>query len=85
MSMRDTSNARTVCEVLREINDLVQSDSKRDKVIRKKLAEAEGMAKKMSLKLLEYNQDVFKDYWKENPDKEADLKIRMSKRYLTGE
>ena len=85
MSMRDASNARTICEVLRMANDLNQGDSKREKMTRKLLAEAEAMAKKMSLKLLEYNQDVFKDYWKENPDKEADLKKRMSKNYLTGE
>lgn len=85
MSMRDASNARTICEVLRMANDLNQGDSKREKMTRKLLAEAETMAKKMSLKLLEYNQEVFKDYWQENPDKESDLKIRMSKHYLTGE
>jgi hypothetical protein len=85
MSMRDASNARTVCEVLREINDLVQGRNSNDKAIRKLLSEAETMAKKMSYKLLEYNQEVFKDYWQENPDKEKDLKIRMNKHYLTGE
>jgi hypothetical protein len=85
MSMRDASNARTVCEVLREINDLVQGRNSNDKAIRKLLSEAETMAKKMSYKLLEYNQEVFKDYWQENPDKEKDLKIRMNKYYLTGE
>lgn len=85
MSMRDASNARTVCEVLREINDLVQGRNSNDKAIRKLLSEAETMAKKMSLKLLEYNKEFFQDYWEKNPDKEKDLKIRMSKHYLTGE
>lgn len=85
MSMRDASNSRTICEVLREINDLCQGNNSHDKLIRKKLSEAETMAKKMSYKLLEYNQEVFKDWWAENPDKEKDLKIRMSKHYLTGE
>ena len=85
MSMRDASNARTICEVLREINDICQGNDKRDKAIRKKLAEAERMAKKMSYKLLEYNREIFVDYWEENKDKEKDLKNRMSKNYLTGE
>jgi hypothetical protein len=85
MSMRDASNARTVCEVLREINDLVQGRNSNDKAIRKLLSEAETMAKKMSYKLLEYNQEVFKDCWQENPDKLKKLKLRNSKFYLTGE
>lgn len=85
MSMRDASNAITICEVLRRINDLNQGDSKREKMTRKLLAEAERMAKKMSLKLLEYNKEVFTNYWEENKNKEEDLKKRMSKNYLTGE
>ena len=72
MSMRDTNERRTICEVLREINDVVT-----DPVLRIKLAEVENMAKRMMLKLLEYNKDVDKDWWEANSDYEADLKRRM--------
>jgi len=67
------SKFRTVCEVLREINDLCQKDSKQDKVIRKKLAEAEKMAKSMALKLEWYNknfiQEEFEFISRVKPDK----------------
>ena len=83
--MRYTNTNRTVCEVLREINDLCQGDDERDKNVRRKLFEAEHMAKRMALKLLEYNKDWDKDWWAANPNYEKNLKRRMNKHYCTGE
>lgn len=84
MSMRDASKHRTICEVLREINDLHQGKKGHDSIVRKKLAEAEEMAKRMSKKLLEYNKEEFADWWAANKDYEADLVKRQNKRYCTG-
>jgi len=83
--MTDSSNKTTICEKLRDINDLCQGSNSHDKQIRKLLAECEVMAKKMSNKLLEYNQEIFVDYWKDNPDKLEKIKLRQSKHYLTGD
>lgn len=64
------SKRRTICEVLREIGD--EHPGARPKVI-----EAVKMAKRMSAKLLEYNKETFKDWWKENPDWEEDVRRRI--------
>lgn len=79
------SKWRTVCEVLREINDLHQGDTRHDRAVRKKLVEAEAMAKRMSRKLLEYNEEVYKDWWERNPNYKAKLLRRMNKSYLVGD
>lgn len=85
MSIRSAGDHRyTLCEVLREINDLHQGDSETDKIIRNKLVLAEKMAKKMSRKLLEYNKSVFKDWWDNNPDHEEKILRRLNKSYLVG-
>ena len=85
MSIRGVQKVRTICEVLREINDLHQEQTNHDKVIRNKLKEAEQMAKRMDKKLLSYNKKYSKDWWEKNPDYEKDLKLRMNKNYCTGE
>ncbi len=82
MSMRNASKHRTICEVLREINDLHQGANEHDVMVRMKLAEAQAMAKRMSRKLLEYNKEVYRDWWEKNKDFEADLDRRLSKNYL---
>jgi len=85
MSIRSAGDHRyTLCEVLREINDLHQGDSETDKIIRNKLVLAERMAKKMSRKLLEYNKNAFKDWWDKNPDHEEKILRRLNKSYLVG-
>lgn len=86
MSLRRATELRTLCEVLREINDLHQGDKKHDRKVRKKLIEAEYMAKKMSYKLLEYNKEYDKDWWEtvEGKKREKLLKKRFSKSYLIG-
>jgi hypothetical protein len=81
MSLRGASGKRTICEVLREVNDLHQGVSKHDAAVRKLLAEAEGMAKKMSAKLMQYNKKIFKDWWDDNPDYEKDMAARLGEYY----
>jgi hypothetical protein len=79
--MRNASQERTICEVLREINDAHQGDSEHDIRMRLRLSEAEKMAKRMSLKLIENNKEVFKDWWASNPDYEKRLRARLEKGY----
>lgn len=84
MSLREVANVRTICEVLREINDLVQRDGEPDATIREKLLEAEDMAKRMSRKLVEYNKQVYAGWWAKNPDKARDIERRLNESYLVG-
>lgn len=84
MSIRGSSKSRTLCEVLREINDIHQSQTDKDKKTRKLLAEAEQMGKRMSAKLKDYNKEVFKDWWQKNKDYEKDFEKRMKENYCTG-
>jgi len=87
MSMRRVNKFRTLCEVLREINDLHQDTSipteDHNKNVRHLLAECEVMAKKMAHKLYEYNKEYDKEWWLRNPDYEKDLLERLSKTYIT--
>lgn len=82
--MNFASHSRTICEVLREINDLHQGDSEHDRITRAKLFEAQKMAKRMSNKLIDYNKEVFAEWWEENPDYEEDLRKRVDSGYLEG-
>jgi hypothetical protein len=75
---------RTICEVLREINDMHQTNSEHDIRVRNKLVEAENMAKRMDKKLLSYNKKYSQKWWAANPDYEKDLKKRMNKKYCIG-
>jgi len=81
MSLRGSNDERTLCEVLREINDIMQGEPKHKEVL-EKLREAESMAKKMAYKLLDYNKEVFKEWWDKNPEYEKTLKLRMSEKYI---
>ncbi len=67
--MLKTRKLRTICEVLRECYELT-----RDEQVREKLVEAQHMAKRMSRKLLQYNQKAFKGWWEKNPDYAEDIK-----------
>jgi len=84
MSMRFTNNIRTLCEVLREINDMHQGTNTHDNCIRIKLSECQMMAKKMSKKLYEYNKEYDKDWWDKNTAYDEALNKRMGKDYLVG-
>ena len=82
---KTSSPLRTPCEVLREINDLCQSNSNKDKLIRKKLYEVQKMAKRITKKI-EYleKQDWNKwwekiDNWREIGEKRITDKYRTHK------
>jgi len=60
MSMNNVSAWRGPCEVLREINDIVQYDKELNRTIRYKLAEVEQMAKNMSIELVKHVPDYYK-------------------------
>jgi hypothetical protein len=83
MSMRGACENRTICEVLREINDILHGNPAHKQIL-PKLIEAEKMAKKMSGKLVEYNKEIFAGWWEKNPDYEKDIKRRLSESYLSG-
>lgn len=82
MSMRGANGKRTVCEVVREVNDELQGTPLHAKLL-PKLREIEAMCKKMAKKLYEYNKEFDKDWWAANPDYEADLKRRTDAHYLS--
>lgn len=85
MSMRRAADRRTVCEVLREINDLHQGKEEHDTLVRYKLFECERMAKSMTRKLYENNKQWDAKFWADNPDYEKDLLKRLGTSYLTGQ
>ena len=82
MSLKFVSDARTVCEVLREINDELQGLPVHAKVL-PKLREAEGMCKRMAKKLVSYNKNFDAGWWKANPDKAAKIERRLNQKYIT--
>ena len=71
-----TSSRRTPCEVLREINDLFQGDTEKDRIVRKKLAEVEAKTKEMSLFIDKYDSK-FHNRWELNVDSAADFNFRQ--------
>ena len=81
MSMRFANKRRTLCEVLREINDYHQNKHKHDNRIRALCAEAELMGKKMARKLFEYSKEYDKDWWAANPLYRDKLIKRLSDNY----
>jgi len=80
---RRTMGMVTVCETLRRVNDMCQTDSEKDIKIRKLLFEAMTYAKKMNAKLTEYKHDWDKKWWKKLPDEEKERlnKIRTDAGY----
>jgi len=78
MSMREANKLRTICEVLREINDLFNENNASKQTVVPLIKEAEKMAAKMARKLYEYNKEFDKDWWEENKDYEQDLLKRMN-------
>ena len=84
--LKSSTNLRTICEVLREINDLVQEDNSKDAKIRKLVVEAFGMGKRMAKKLFEYNERFDADWWAKNPDYNKKVKgeLRRGLNYKIG-
>lgn len=62
---KSVTRRRYVCEILRDINDLHQSESEHDTHIRKLLSEAESGAKAMVRKLEEYKEGTKKELFQE--------------------
>ena len=84
MSFNTAFRKRTICEVLREINDHLYYVSNIAPAtahqIQIRVAEAMDMAKRMNKKLIEYKRDWDKDMdWKPNLDQEEDLKRRQAR------
>lgn len=81
MSLRGTCKLRTICEVLREIQDyavrLRGPYLRHGQEIVKRLIEAEAMGKRMAGKLYEYNKQFDRGWWEKNADYEADLRRRL--------
>ena len=76
-----TSNYRSPCEVIREINDIFQGDTGVEKKVRKLLAEAEAKAKDMSIHLSKYEPNYYKK-WEINKDSSVDF-LRRQKDHNT--
>ena len=83
MSMREANKLRTLCEVIRECNDICEEIKGNPKVthqivrIQTKLAEAEKMGGRMAKKLYEYNKEFDKGWWEKNQNYEEALRKRM--------
>ena len=73
-----TNRIRTVCEVIREINDVLQTlpESGQKKELKEKLDEAYGMVKRMDRKLHEYKHGYNKDWYPGNHNLEDSCKKR---------
>lgn len=67
---KKTTNRRTICEVMRMVNDLCQTDSEKDIQIRGYLREMTIMAKRMITKLVKYKKNCDADWWDTVPEKE---------------
>jgi len=74
-SMKVANKQRTLCEVVREVNDYLKEHP--DSLILEKLKEIHSMAKRMTKKLYEYNKEYDKGWWEKNPDYEKDLLRRL--------
>ena len=83
--MTSANKKRSICEVIRECNDLCQNDTAVARVLRIKLAEAEKMAKNMFGKMLEMGKELGREVWieweKDNPDWKEDKLRRESGGY----
>ena len=78
-SMKYTNKKRTICEVVRECNDIIDGVSEliTTRQLRNKLEEIHNMAKAMTKRLYAYSKEWDADFWKDNPDYEKDLKRRL--------
>ena len=82
MSMKMNNKRLTVCEVLRMVNDLHQdSRNRHDVEVQRLLAVAEAMAKKMSHKLLAYNMEWEKEFYRDNPKHAGNVRRALGKKY----
>ena len=84
--MRTASRFLTPCEALRQINDLCQSNSKKDKEIRYLLAKFEKMAKKLAREVNKRPGEKINDSWWEKIEIDFDniVSWRISETYKQG-
>lgn len=84
--LKSSTHLRTICEVLREMNDLVQENNDKDIKIRELIVEAFGMGKRMAKKLYEYNKIADADWWEKNPECNRRIKeeLRRGLNYKIG-
>lgn len=81
MSMNNANYLRSPCEVIREINDMFQGDSEKEKKVRELLAEAESKTKRMSIELSKYDKTYHKGWWERIKDFEKRMKQRTHPDY----
>jgi hypothetical protein len=70
---------RTICEVHREMYDILFEDltsDRREEVLRR-LEEAYGMAKKMDAKLRQYKNDYDDSWWEKERESVIEEKLRI--------
>ena len=82
MSLNFAADKRTICEVLREINDALQGNEAHPKTL-PLLREAEQMAKKMAKKLYEHDKEFDKYWWATNPEAMKKMERRLNENYIS--
>jgi len=75
--MKQSWKFRTICEVLREINDLIQEDNEQNAKVRVLLEEAFNMSKRIVAKLYEYNKQSCADFWERNPNRKRAIEEEL--------
>jgi len=85
MSMRRIGRHLTLCEVIRDINDLYQEDSPAHALIRSLCSEAEWNAKRLAktLRRASQGQESLRTWWEDNPGR-AEAIVRAEKTYHCG-
>ena len=81
MPLDKIASHRTVCEVLREVNDLYQGPCETAELVRYHLAEAERRCKWLSKALRLKNKAAQAEFWEKNKDLEAKI-IRDERTYI---
>lgn len=71
--MKVSADYKTICEVLRRINDCCQGNTENDAKIRELLLEAMSRAKNIITDLWRYKKACDREWWKKNPQAEIDL------------
>jgi len=86
--MQSINDKQSICEVIRQVNDICQSNSDKDREVRRLLEIAEGMGKVMFARMLEMGKELGKDVWieweKNHKDQSELVKMRNSESYKWG-
>ena len=84
MGLKCSTTYRTPCEIVREINDLIQADNALNRLIRSKLIEIEKGAKLMSDEVEKHDKGWNIRTWrKPNTNEPEDWKRRLKPDYKT--